>query len=89
MVIQHPKGCGQNPAYRPAGTDLFPSRANPAKVEDFGAARGEEKWMPVFRPITRPLRILITFNVIDDLLKKYWLARILFGEVIPLRREAR
>jgi hypothetical protein len=40
-------------------------KANPAKVEDFGEARDQEKWMPVFRPITRQLRISITFITSD------------------------
>jgi hypothetical protein len=63
------------------------------------AARDQEKWIPVFRPITRQLKISITFyhfrskrsevNVIYDLLQHIDLARILFGEVIPPRREAR
>ena len=28
--------------------------ANPAKVADFGGARDQEKWLPVFRPIHAP-----------------------------------
>jgi hypothetical protein len=40
-------------------------RANHAKVEDFGAARDQEKWTPVFRPITRQLKISITFITSD------------------------
>jgi hypothetical protein len=40
-------------------------RANPAKVEDFGGARDQEKWIPVFRPITRQLEISITFITSD------------------------
>lgn len=31
MVIQRPKGCGQNPAYRPAGVFFFFLRPMPPK----------------------------------------------------------
>jgi hypothetical protein len=74
-------------------------RANPAKVEDFGGARDQEKWPPVFRPITHQLRISITFYpfrssrsegiVIYDLLSDIDLARILIGEVRSLRLDTR
>jgi hypothetical protein len=48
-------------------------RANPAKglprtrsgVEDFGEARDQEKWTPIFRPITRQFKISITFITSD------------------------
>jgi hypothetical protein len=59
-------------------------RANPAKVEDFGGARDQEKWRPVFRPITRQLGFSITFITSDRIDLK-----ILIGEMIPLRRDAR
>jgi hypothetical protein len=40
-------------------------RANPDKVEDFGGARDQEKWIPVFRQITRQFKISITFITSD------------------------
>ena len=44
---------------------LLDLRANPAKVEDFGGARDQEKGRPVFRPITRQLKVSITFITSD------------------------